>query len=107
MNSPYLVALRFSALLSILGLALTIRHRASRYQTSLVLYLGLRVAVTGSTFSLFGLNLAHSLRRQLPLCRRLIAGQLGQLIKFTDYSQVKVRIRLRILVNLVSRFHCS
>ena len=29
MNSPYLVVLRFSALLSILGLALTIRHRAS------------------------------------------------------------------------------
>jgi branched-subunit amino acid ABC-type transport system permease component len=56
--SLYIVALCFSALLSLLGVALTMRHRASGIPDfSIVLYVGLGVVVTGSTVALLGLNL--------------------------------------------------
>ncbi len=56
--SLYIVALCFAALISLLGVALTIRHRASGIPDfSIVLYVGIGIVVTGSTVALLGLNL--------------------------------------------------
>jgi len=56
--SLYVVTLCFAALISLLGVALTIRHRASGIPDfSIVLYVGIGIVITGSTVTLLGLNL--------------------------------------------------
>ncbi len=72
-ESIYLYALCFSALLSLLGIALTMRHKASRIPDfSIVLYVGLGVIITASTVSLLGLNLYLS-----PLLSLAVGCTLG------------------------------
>jgi branched-chain amino acid transport system permease protein len=60
-SSIYLIALCYSALLSLMGIALTLRHKASGIPDfSTVLYMGLGVTVAGLSVSLLNLNLYAS-----------------------------------------------
>ena len=85
--SLYLVAICYSALLSLLGVALTLRHRASNIPDfSIVTYSGLGVCITAYTTSILHLNLYAS---------PLIALAVGSLIGATHYHLVMKKMERR------------